>query len=105
MGIVYKARHTRLDKIVALKLLPKERTVDPNAVARFEREMKAVGRLDHPNIVLRHGSREIDGATVLVMEYVEGLDLAKVVQHVGPMRIADACELVRQSAVGLQYGL
>ena len=86
MGAVYKARHPRLDKIVALKVLPKERTGDANAVARFEREMKAVGRLTHPNIVQAHDAREIDGTTVLVMEYVDGLDLGEVVRRCGPLR-------------------
>ena len=51
MGAVYKARQVRLDKIVALKVLPKDHTADPAALARFDREMKAVGRVDHPNIV------------------------------------------------------
>ena len=77
MGRVYKARHTRLDRIVALKVLPRGRIADPRAVARFEREMKAVGRLDHPNIVQAYDAREIDGTPVLVMEFVDGLDLAR----------------------------
>ena len=83
MGAVFKARQVRLDKIVALKVLPRERTSDPRAVARFEREMKAVGRLSHPNIVQAYDARDIDGTTVLVMEYVDGLDLAKLSQRVG----------------------
>ena len=103
MGAVYKARQTRLDKIVALKVLPKDRTGDPHAVARFEREMKAIGGLSHPNIVQAYDARDIEGTTVLVMEYVEGLDLAQVVQRHGTLPIADACELVRQVAVGLQH--
>ena len=64
MGAVYKARHTKLDKMVALKVLPQERMADPQAVARFEREMKAVGRLDHPNIVQALDAREIDGTHI-----------------------------------------
>ena len=103
MGAVYKARQVRLDKIVALKVLPKGHASDPQAISRFEREMKAVGRLDHTNIVRAMDARDIDGTTVLVMEYVDGLDLAQVVRRVGPLPIADACELVRQAAVGLQY--
>jgi len=59
MGAVYKARQVRLDKIVALKVLSKQRTADPNAVARFEREMKAVGRVSHPNIIQAHDARDI----------------------------------------------
>ena len=83
MGAVYKALQTKLEKSVALKVLPQSRMEDERAVARFEREMKAVGRLTHPNIVLAHDAREIEGTSVLVMEYVEGLDLAEVVRDVG----------------------
>jgi serine/threonine protein kinase len=103
MGTVYKARQTRLGKIVALKVLASERTSDPRAVARFENEMKAVGQLSHPNIVQALDARDIEGTTVLVMEYVDGVDLSKLVQRTGPLPIADACELIRQTAVGLQY--
>jgi serine/threonine protein kinase len=102
MGAVYKARHRRLDKIVAVKVLPPERMADPLALARFDREMKAVGRLDHPNIVRAMDAREIDGMHFLAMEYVAGMDLGDVVQHGGTLRIADACEVVRQIAAGLQ---
>ena len=102
MGTVYKAVHTKLDRMVALKVLPQSRMDDPRAVARFEREMKAVGALDHPNIVRGHDAREIDGTRLLVMEYIEGLDLSKLVRRLGPLPIADACELVRQVAEGLQ---
>ena len=79
MGTVYKARQVRLGKIVALKVLASERTRDPRAVARFENEMKAIGQLSHPNIVQAHDARDIEGTTVLVMEYVDGVDLAKLV--------------------------
>ena len=103
MGSVYKACQVRLGKTVALKVLPKDRTSDARAVARFEREMKAIGQLSHANIVQAVDARDIDSTTVLVMEYVDGLDLAKITKAVAPIGIADACELVRQTAVGLQY--
>ncbi len=103
MGAVYKARQTRLQKIVALKVLPKQRTADPRAVARFEQEMVAVGQLTHPNIVQAHDARDIEGTTVLVMEFVDGKDLSELLESVKSLRIPDACELVRQAAVGLQY--
>jgi uncharacterized protein (TIGR03067 family) len=102
MGRVYKALHTKLDRIVAVKVLPLARTDDPQAISRFEREMKAVGRLAHPHIVQAYDAREIDGTPVLIMEYVDGLDLAEIVRRVGPLPVADACELVRQTAVALQ---
>ena len=102
MGSVFKARHARLDKIVALKVLSKGRTGDPNAVARFEREMKAVGKISHPNIVQGLDARDVDGRVVLVMEFADGLDVGEVVRRVGPLNVADACEIVRQTALGLQ---
>ena len=77
MGTVYKALHTKLDRMVAVKVLTLSRTKDQRTIARFEREMKAVGKLDHPHIVRAHDAREIDGTPLLVMEYVEGLDLAR----------------------------
>ena len=76
MGRVYKALHTKLDRVVAVKVLPRGRVGDQKAIARFEREMKAVGRLAHPNIVHAHDAREIDDTPVLIMEFVDGLDLA-----------------------------
>jgi serine/threonine protein kinase len=103
MGTVYKARHTELDRVVALKVLPMGRLGDDRAVARFRREMQALGRLDHPHIVRALDAREIQGTRFLVMEYLDGLDLSELVQRLGPLPIADACELVRQAALGLQY--
>ncbi len=102
MGAVYKARHSKLDKIVAIKILPAEKMRDIQAVARFEREMRAVGKLDHPNIVRAMDAGEVDGLHFLVMEYVEGLDLSKISKQCGPLPIADACELIRQAAIGLE---
>ena len=103
MGQVYKAQHTRLKKTVALKVLSAERTSDLHSVLRFTRKMEAIGQLDHPNIVQAYDARDIDGVHVLVMEYIDGKDLSRVVERVGPLKIADACELVRQAALGLQY--
>ncbi|NLY01664.1 MAG: protein kinase, partial [Rhodopirellula sp.] len=101
MGAVYMARHKKLKRIVAVKVLPKERLQNAEAVARFEREMEAVGRLDHPHIIRAMDAREIDGIHFLVMEYVEGLDLAQIVRRCGALSIADACEVIRQAALGL----
>ena len=102
MGTVYKAWHTELERMVALKVLCEDQMQDDRAVARFRREMKAVGRFDHPNIVRAHDAREIDGTYFLVMEYIDGLDLAELVARSGPLPIADACELIRKAACGLQ---
>ena len=101
MGAVYKALHMRLDKMVAIKVLPADRMRDAGAVARFQREMKAVGRVDHPNIVRAMDAGEENGMHYLVMEYVPGSDLSQLAKSIGPLPVADACELVRQAALGL----
>ncbi|HPP53977.1 MAG TPA: protein kinase, partial [Thermoguttaceae bacterium] len=93
----------KLGKIVALKLLPKDRDQNPEARARFDREMFAVGQLEHPNIVRALEAREIEGRLVLAMEFVEGLNLQQLLRRLGPLPIAEACELARQTAVALQF--
>ena len=103
MGTVYKAIHERLQRTVALKLLPAKRLRNNEAVGRFEREMRAIGRLDHPAIVRATDAGEVDGTHFLAMDYVPGIDVSKVVRFVGPLRVPDACEIVRQAAVGLSY--
>jgi len=103
MGAVYGAVHTKLDKIVAVKVLPPERMSDPELRARFEREIKAVGGLQHPNIVGAHDAGESDGIHYLVMEHVNGVDLSTLVRQRGTLSVRDACEIARQTAVGLQY--
>ena len=103
MGAVYKAVHTRLKRLVAMKMLPASRLADPQAVARFQREMEAVGQLDHPHLVRAHDAGEAEGQHFLVMEYLDGIDLARLVRRTGPLSVADACEAVRQAALGLQH--
>ena len=103
MGAVYKALHTRLGRNVAIKVLLEGRALDEQAVARFLREMKAVGGLSHPNIVQAHDAREVGGTHVLVMEHVDGLSLLDVLRCLGPLPVADACEVTRQAAAGLDY--
>jgi hypothetical protein len=90
MGAVYKALQVNLEKIVAVKVLPKGRMGDEQAMARFKREMKAVGKLNHPNIVQALDAREIEGTSFLVMEYVDGQDLNELVRCVGPLAAPDA---------------
>ncbi len=102
MGAVYKAQHIKLRREVALKVLAKDRLGNRRAIARFEREMAAVGAMDHPNVVRAHDAREIKGTRILVMEYVKGLDLTELCQRSGPLSVANACEIARQAALGLQ---
>jgi hypothetical protein len=102
MGAVFKARHTELGKLVALKVLPAEH-MDEVGIARFKNEVRAIGKLDHPNIVVAHDAGESRGAHFLVMEFVDGMDLARVVARHGRLTTAEACEAVRQAALGLQH--
>lgn len=103
MGTVYKALHTKLDCHVAVKVMRDDLNDEPEAVARFQREMKAVGGLSHPNLVRALDADQISGTHVLVMEYVDGIDVATLLKQTGPLPIADACELVRQTAIGLHH--
>jgi serine/threonine protein kinase/formylglycine-generating enzyme required for sulfatase activity len=101
MGVVYQARHTKLGKLVALKILPQHLLSRSDALSRFEREMLAVGSLQHPNIIQALDAGEINGAHYLSMEYVEGQDLQQSVQTKGTMSVVDACKAILQAAQGL----
>ena len=103
MGTVYKARHQRLGTTSAIKLLHLSQQADERMIERFQREMVAMGRLDHPNIVRALDAGEDAGVHYPVMEYLEGADLGAIVQRTGPLSIADACEAARQAALGLAY--
>ncbi|MGB7342757.1 MAG: protein kinase [Pirellulaceae bacterium] len=103
MGSVYLARHTKLRREVALKVVAGHRLADAKMKSRFDAEMQAVGRLSHPNIVTAHDAREVDGTAVLVTEYIDGFDLGQLVSRTGPLKIADACEIVAKVAAALQY--
>ncbi len=103
MGVVYRARHVRLQRIVAVKVLPRMAVTDESAVVRMQRETAAAGRVEHPNIVYATDAGECDGVHYLVMEFVPGVDLSKLVAAAGPLLVADACEIVRQAALGLGH--
>jgi serine/threonine protein kinase len=103
MGQVFRARHRRMDRVVALKLLSKKLLDSPDAVVRFQREVKAAARLTHPNIVTAYDADEAGGMHFLVMEYVEGADLAAVVKKQGILPVNDALDLVLQAARGLEH--
>src|SRR5262249_26230998 len=103
MGEVDRARHRGLGKLVALKVLHERRLGSADAVARFRREAEAVGPLDHPHLVEAHDAGEQDGVAYLVLKLIDGTDLHRLVREKGPLPVAEACELVRQAALGLQY--
>ncbi|HET6880828.1 MAG TPA: serine/threonine-protein kinase [Pirellulales bacterium] len=103
MGVVYKARHRRMDRVVAIKVLPAGLVQDAAAVARFEREVKAAAKLRHTNIVATDTADEAGGVHFLVMEFVEGVDLAALVRRGGPLPVPRAVDFVLQAARGLDY--
>ena len=102
MGQVFKARHRRMDRIVAVKLLPSETTNDEAAIARFEREVKLVAKFSHPNIVAAHDADCANGLHFLVFEFVEGSDLSALVEKNGPFSVAMALNYILQAAKGLE---
>jgi serine/threonine protein kinase len=102
-GQVFKARHRRLDRLVALKLIRKELLADPEVVGRFHREIQVLSQLDHPNIVHAYDAGAAGGTHFLAMEYVEGTDLGRLVKQGGPMPVFQACAYIRQAALGLQH--
>jgi serine/threonine protein kinase len=103
MGQVFKARHRRMDRFVAVKLLPTAMTKDKAAIARFEREVKAAAKLRHPNIVAADDADCANGVHFLVMEMVEGQDLSALVKKNGPLSIEKAVDYVLQAAKGLEF--
>ncbi|HUT94002.1 MAG TPA: SUMF1/EgtB/PvdO family nonheme iron enzyme [Thermoguttaceae bacterium] len=103
MGIVLKAQHRRMKRLVAVKMLPAAALKNKEAVSRFYREVEAAARLTHPNIVTAYDAREHAGTHYLVMEYVEGKDLAELVAERGPLPVGQAVNCVIQAAQGLEY--
>jgi serine/threonine protein kinase len=103
MGVVYKARNRKMNRLVAIKVLPPLKPQAPSAVARFEREMKAVARLTHPHIVAAYDADEAGGKHFLVLEYIDGVDLKSLVKAQGPLSVARAVAYLVQAARGLHY--
>src|SRR5262245_11512083 len=103
MGEVYLAHDTQLDRRVAVKVLPPESVNDPEAVARFRREARALAKLSHSAIVQAHDAAEESGRHFLVMEYVEGPSLEHVLKREGPIAPTRAADYIYQAARGLQH--
>jgi len=101
MGEVWKARDARLDRSVAIKVLPEEFFEDKDRVARFEREARSLAALNHPGIATVHSFEEISGQHILVMELVEGEDLAQRIVR-GPLSLDEALPIARQIAEALE---
>ncbi|MGO8688353.1 MAG: serine/threonine-protein kinase [Thermoguttaceae bacterium] len=103
MGRVFKAIHRKMNRTVAVKLLPESLVQSPESVQRFQREVQALARLSHPNVVAVHDAGEADGTHFYVMDLVDGDDLARLVREHGPLPMGEALDCVLQAARGLEY--
>ena len=102
MGVVYKARHKHLDRLVALKLIHPSLAADPTFAERFSREARTLARLSHPNIIAVHDFGENDGLFYLIMEYVDGLNLRQVLRS-GRLAPREALVIIPKICDSLQY--
>jgi WD40 repeat protein len=103
MGAVYKAEHRLMERVVALKVLKRSLTDEPAALERFRQEVKASARLAHPNIVTAYDADQAGDVHFLVMEFVEGESLDRVLRKRGPLPVGQVCDWARQAALGLQH--
>lgn len=101
MGEVYRARDSKLGREVALKVLPQALAIDPERMARFQREAQVLASLNHPNIASIYGFEESGSVRAIVMELVEGPTLADRIAH-GPIAVDDALPIAKQIAEGLE---
>jgi serine/threonine protein kinase len=103
MGVVYLAQNKLMGRPEVLKVVGRHLVERPGVGDRFLREIRSAAKLHHPNIVTAHSAIRLGESLVLAMEYVEGLDLAKMVKTKGPLPIAHACYFIHQAALGLQH--
>ena len=103
MGVVLKAQHRRMRRLVAIKMLPQAMLENAESVRRFYHEVEAVARLSHPNIVTAYDAREQNKVHYLIMEYVDGHNLATILKQYGPLPLHQAIKCTLQAARGLDY--
>jgi serine/threonine-protein kinase len=103
VGRVFKAEHRHMNRLAALKVFHADVLVPRGAVQQFYREVEAVGQLSHPNLVHAYDAGPIGRSHFLAVEYVNGTDLEHLVQHAGMLSQEQACDFVRQTALGLQH--
>src|SRR5207249_3823180 len=103
MGVVYLAREVRLDRPVAIKLLPPSKTADPKLRERFLREARTAAKLSHPNVISIHAVEETGGFVFFAMAYVEGETLTERVRRRGPLPPSEAARILRDVAWALAY--
>lgn len=102
MGEVYRAWHRHLRRFVAIKFLSLTRLADAQMQRRFAREMAVIAAVDHPHVVRALDAGIVNGRQYLVMEWIDGEDAASLVRRQGPLSIANAADIVRQAALGLE---
>jgi serine/threonine protein kinase len=103
MGEVYRAQHPTLNRSVAIKIVSALATYNPDALKRFVREAQTIARLKHPNIITLHDMGEQDGKPYMVMEYIDGKDLADILKESGKMRLAEGLPILQDIAEALDY--
>ena len=103
MGAVYKAEHRLMERMVALKVINPNLVSSPAALERFEREVKTAAKLSHANIVTAHDAEQAGNLHFLVMEFVDGASLDRLLAKTGPLPPQQAAHLIRQAALGLQH--
>lgn len=103
MGKVFKARHKRMRRIVAIKVLNPEIQENPDHLQRFQREVESLAKLNHPNVIQAYDADIGKFGSYLVLEFVEGSDLDRIVRKNGPLPVNQAVDSIIQSAKALQY--
>ncbi len=103
MGVVFKARHARMKRVVALKVIRKDAAGGDSALQRFNQEIEAAAQLSHPNVVIAYDANDFEDTLFFVMEYVDGIDLGHLVRRVGPLPVGRGADYIRQAALGLQH--
>ncbi len=103
MGQVFKALHRRLDRFAAIKILSDSALHDRRSIERFHQEVRTAAQITHPNIVITYDASEQNGIHYLVMEYVDGQDVATVLEKNGTLSVSQAIDVILQTARGLAY--
>ncbi|MFO0950943.1 MAG: family 16 glycoside hydrolase [Isosphaeraceae bacterium] len=103
MGVVYRAHNTLMGRTEVFKVVGRHLLEHTGVLERFLREIRSAARLNHPNIVTAYSASQIGDSLVLTMEYVDGMDLARLVKSKGPLPVRHACYFVYQAALGLQH--
>jgi serine/threonine protein kinase len=103
MAFVYKARDLCRQRLAAIKVSDPSLAGDGEVIARFRQEQLLAVRLAHPNLIAAYDAGEVEGVPYLILEFVKGHDLARIVQQRGPLPAAEACEVVSRAAPGLEY--